>query len=73
MLQDYYRAQPTRMAPQNPPIISSMSWVAPPNPLLKINYDDVVFKETKEAGIGVVIKNSAGQVIASLIEKVLMP
>lgn len=50
-----------------------MSWVAPPNPLLKINYDEVVFKETKEAGIGVVIRNSAGQVIASLIEKVLMP
>ena len=45
------------------------------NPLMrdtyKVNYDGACFAETDEAGIGVVVRNDLGQVMASLTEKFL--
>ena len=73
MLQDFHRAKPTNVVPQSPPTGSPITWTPPLPPSLKINYDGAVFKETKEAGIGVVIKDSTGQVIASMVERVSMP
>ena len=39
-------------------------------PLLKINFDGVMFNDTEEAGVGVVVCDSQGKVIASLAEKI---
>jgi hypothetical protein len=39
----------------------------------KVNYDGAVFKETNEAGIGVIVRDSRGLVMASLIQKVRFP
>nr|XP_023929444.1 uncharacterized protein LOC112040778 [Quercus suber] len=59
MLQDFYRAQPKNVALQHPPNGSPTTWTPPLPPLFKVNYDGTMFKETREAGIGVVIRDSA--------------
>ena len=40
-------------------------WQPPPADLMKINFDGAVFSSVNAAGIGVVIRNNLGQVIAS--------
>ena len=42
----------------------------PTRPCLRVNFDGAVFKEENMAGLGVVICNEKGQVIASMAEKV---
>ncbi|KAK7830719.1 hypothetical protein CFP56_027986 [Quercus suber] len=44
--------------------------VATPPNYLKVNFDGATFKEIGKAGIGVVIRDSQGQVIASLSKQV---
>ena len=39
----------------------------------KVNYDGAYFAEEEAAGIGVVVRNELGQVMASLAEKIAMP
>ena len=41
--------------------------------LLKINFDRAVFKEENAVGIGVVIRDEKGHVMASMAEKILHP
>ncbi|XP_023877813.1 uncharacterized protein LOC111990253 [Quercus suber] len=41
--------------------------------MLKVNYDGAVFCETNEAGLGAVIRNSAGRVVASGVERITLP
>ena len=52
---------------------SRPKWEPPPLSLLKINFDGAVFRETEEAGLGVVVRDSHGQVLASLAEKIKLP
>ena len=40
-------------------------WQPPPTNLMKINFDGAIFSSVNAAGIGVVIRNNLGQVIAS--------
>ena len=39
----------------------------------KVNYDGAVFKQTNEAGIGVIIRDTRGLVLAFLVQKVCFP
>ena len=39
----------------------------------KANFDGAMFNESDEAGVGVVIKDSMGQVIATMAEKIRKP
>ncbi|KAK9993927.1 hypothetical protein SO802_023630 [Lithocarpus litseifolius] len=48
-------------------------WQPPPKDTYKINYDGAVFSKSEEAGIGVVIRNERGEVMATLAEKVNKP
>ena len=41
--------------------------------LIKINFKGAVFKETEEAGLGIVVRDSQGKVLASLVEKIRLP
>lgn len=50
-----------------------VKWKPPPNNCFKVNFDGAVFKDDNEAGIGVLIKDEEGQVIASMAEKVSLP
>ena len=38
-----------------------------------MNYDGAYFADEEEAGIGVIVMNELGQVMASLAEKLIMP
>uniref|UniRef100_A0A2N9G5T2 RNase H type-1 domain-containing protein n=1 Tax=Fagus sylvatica TaxID=28930 RepID=A0A2N9G5T2_FAGSY len=48
-------------------------WQPPRCKNFKANYDGAIFKETNEAGIGVIVRNRAGKVMASLVQKVRYP
>ena len=47
--------------------------IPPPQPLFKVNFDGVVFNEDRKAGVGVVIRNYLGQIMASMTEKCNLP
>ena len=51
----------------------SIRWQPLSGNSVKANFDGAVFGEEQEAGIGVVIHNNEGQVLATLSEKVRMP
>ena len=53
--------------------IGFTSRVPPPNPLLKVNFDETVFQDTYHAGIGVVIRDSEGKVLSALSERIKLP
>jgi hypothetical protein len=59
--------------PAEPTSTLAIKWHPPSRHNFKINYDGAVFKETNEAGIGVVVRNKAGHVMASLVQKVRYP
>lgn len=48
-------------------------WVAPVRNGYKTNFDDAMFHDTGKAGLGVVIQNHEGEVMAALSEKIPMP
>ncbi|XP_023885142.1 uncharacterized protein LOC111997298 [Quercus suber] len=48
-------------------------WQPPPETNHKANFDGAVFRENNRAGLGVVIQNHQGQVLASLSENILLP
>ena len=48
-------------------------WQPPVEGLYKTNYDGAVFTESGEAGIGIIVRDARGEVIAALAEKILYP
>lgn len=58
--------------PQKPNPVP-IKWNPPNCEALKINYDGAIFADTFEAGIGVVISDGNGTVLAALPEKIAMP
>ena len=48
-------------------------WKPPKAKHFKVNYDRAIFKEQGKAGIGVVIRNSDGAVLASLSQQIPLP
>ena len=61
--------------PRTAPKLSkaSIKWRPPLGELYKTNYDGAVFSESGEAGIGVVVQDAKGEVIAALAEKITYP
>ena len=50
-----------------------VNWSPPPEKNFKVNFNEATFKEIRMASLGVVIRNSLGQPIASLSELVNLP
>ena len=48
-------------------------WSPPGSSMMKTNFDGALFGESDQAGLGVVIRNSEGQVMAALSEKIQKP
>jgi len=48
-------------------------WKPPKGAIVKTNFDGAMFAESDQAGIGVVVRNNKGQVMAALAEKVPKP
>ena len=72
-LQEFHEVHPAAPAQISTPHQPRPKWEPPPTSLLKINFDGAIFRETEEAGLGVVIRDSHGQVLASLAEKIKLP
>jgi len=41
--------------------------------MVKINFDGAIFKDSREAGIGVIVCDSQGLVLASMSKRILLP
>ena len=52
---------------------SPVKWKPPNANSVKINFDGALFGESDYAGLGVVIRNSNGKVLAALSEKIMKP
>lgn len=55
------------------PVAPQVCWNPPPDGYLKINFDRATFKDIGKASLGVVIRNSHGQAIASSSEHAPLP
>ena len=53
--------------------VGLVQWQPPAENSFKVNFDRAVFGEEQEAGIGVVIRDNEGYVLAALSEKVRLP
>ncbi|XP_030926840.1 uncharacterized protein LOC115953356 [Quercus lobata] len=51
----------------------SRRWCPPAASLVKINFDGAWYNESEKAGLGVVIRNGEGQVLAAMSEQIVKP
>ena len=69
-LREYRSAQPRKPTAATP---GQVRWQPPLANLIKINFDGAVFKDEDRAGIGVVVRDSFGLVLASLSHNIPLP
>ena len=69
-LQDFHNANLVQSAQVHISACPQVRWKPPPNASQKVNFDDATFKDIQKAGLGAVIRNSSGQVLASISEQV---
>ena len=69
-LQEFRSAQPRKSVAATSGLVR---WQPPPANLIKINFDGAAFKDDERAGIGVVIRDNQGLVLASLSQNIPLP
>ena len=69
MLLDFLQVLPERQ----PQLLRAEGQQVRWQPQLKANFDGAVSREDKRAGLGVVIQNHQGQVLASLSKNIMLP
>ena len=71
LLQEYRDVQPVnpRMAVRS----MDLCWKPPDSGVYKVNFDGALFLEQRCAGLGVVVRDSAGFVTATLSQRVRLP
>ena len=65
-LQDFHNANMVQSAQVTFSAHPRVRWKPSPNASLKVNFDGPAFKDIGKAGLGAVIRNSFGQVLASI-------
>lgn len=65
--------QPVSNLPKNQSHVRETKWKPPEFNCFKTNFDGAMFTNIGEAGLGVVIRNHAGEIIAALSEKIPQP
>ena len=73
MLSAFQHENRVHHAPVSAPSTGRVTWIPPPENSLKINFDGALFKDINKAGLGVIIRDNQGQVLASLSEQVQLP
>jgi len=63
----------TAVPPNPPPIRTPIKWNPPPSEWFKINFDRAVFKEQAKAGLGSIIRNDHGLVMAASTQVIPLP
>ena len=56
-----------------PRIARSVRWKPPLPGMVKVNFDDAIFSTQSSAGLGMVVRDQAGLVLAALSQKIPMP
>ena len=69
----YVRTIPPRPPDQTPHSDPRPIWKPPPWSKLKVNFDGFVFRENQRTGVGVIVRNAKGSVIASMVESFHLP
>ena len=59
--------------PKPPPVQTPIKWKPPPSEWVKINFDGAVFKEQAQAGLGSIIHNDRGLVMAAATQIIPLP
>ncbi|XP_023918538.1 uncharacterized protein LOC112030088 [Quercus suber] len=59
--------------PKPPPVQIHIKWKPPPSNWIKTNFDGAVFKERAETGLGSIIRNDRGLVMATLTQIIPLP
>ena len=72
-LQDFHNANMVQSAQIPIGACPRVKWKPPLDASLKLNFDGTTFKDIGKAGLGAVIRNSSGQVLASISEQVPLP
>ena len=57
-------------APHSRPPVSQCQWRPPPSGMVKANFDEAIFTKEHRSGIGVVLRDDQGSVLASLSRQV---
>ncbi|XP_065630291.1 uncharacterized protein LOC136067860 [Quercus suber] len=66
--------QHANTAPQKPlPARSISKWLPPPPDWVKANFDGATFQESGVAGLGIIIRNDCGLVMAALTQVIPLP
>ena len=72
VLDDFQEVNKQPLAPTRQPP-NEIKWSPPQPGCYKVNVDGAVFSKRKQVGIGVIIRDSAGLVIAALSQKLALP
>lgn len=70
ILTDFLRANPVKSGSTPTVQRSQVQCSKPILPLVKINFDGAVFQDLSKAGVGVVVRDSHGMVLASMSEQI---
>ena len=73
VLSVFHRANRVQQVPTTVSSTNRVTWIPPPANSLKINFDGALFRDINKVGLGVVIRNDHGQVLASLSEQIQLP
>ena len=64
---------PGNKSPRQQAHLKAVKWTPPDQHSFKTNFDGALFSDTGEAGLGVVIRDHAGEIIAALSKKIPQP
>ena len=70
-LQEFQHLRPTHA--KIPRTTCAVRWRPPPETCVKVNFDEAVFAQEGQAGIGSIIRNAQGLVMAILSQKIPLP
>nr|POF27193.1 hypothetical protein CFP56_08563 [Quercus suber] len=69
----YVRTIPPRPPDQTIHCEQRSTWKPPPRSKLKVNFDGSVFSEVQRAGVGAIVRDAEGSVLASMAESFHLP
>ena len=70
-MEEFFKVQKKALKPDinHPPI----KWTLPPETVYKANFDVALFEHLGLAGLGVVFRDSGGNIIVALSQKIKLP
>ena len=70
-LHEFQKASPPPL--RSAPTVSPVNWSPPPPGWLKINFDGATFSSKVLAGLGAIVRNDRGLVMATYIQSIPLP